>query len=55
MLGCRIGKGGTPTLSTPAPNARSTASLYARCTPAMAAGVTSTFWTVRDLIEMIET
>jgi hypothetical protein len=26
-----------------------------RCTPAMAAGVTSTFWTVRDLVEMIET
>jgi hypothetical protein len=26
-----------------------------RCTPAMAAGVTSIFWTVRDLVEMIET
>ena len=26
-----------------------------RCTPAMAAGVTSAFWTVRDLVEMIET
>jgi hypothetical protein len=26
-----------------------------RCTPAMAARVTSTFWTVRDLVEMIET
>ena len=25
-----------------------------RCTPAMAAGVTDTFWTVRDLVEMIE-
>jgi IS1 family transposase len=25
-----------------------------RCTPAMAAGVTNTFWTVRDLVEMIE-
>lgn len=25
-----------------------------RCTPAMSAGVTNTFWTVRDLIEMIE-
>jgi IS1 family transposase len=25
-----------------------------RCTPAMAAGVTSTFWTVRDLVDMIE-
>jgi IS1 family transposase len=25
-----------------------------RCTPAMAAGVTSTLWTVRDLVEMIE-
>jgi IS1 family transposase len=25
-----------------------------RCTPAMAAGVTNTFWTVRDLITMIE-
>jgi IS1 family transposase len=25
-----------------------------RCTPAMAAGVTNTFWTVRDLIEMVE-
>ncbi len=26
-----------------------------RCTPAMAAGVTSTFGTVRDLVEMVET
>ena len=26
-----------------------------RCTPAMASGVTNTFWTVRDLVEMIET
>ncbi|HEV3243469.1 MAG TPA: IS1 family transposase [Chthoniobacterales bacterium] len=26
-----------------------------RCTPAMAAGVANTFWTVRDLVEMIET
>jgi len=25
-----------------------------RCTPAMAAGVTNTFWTVRDLVEMVE-
>lgn len=25
-----------------------------RCTPAMAAGVTDTFWTVRDLVEMVE-
>lgn len=25
-----------------------------RCTPAMAAGVTDTFWTVRDLVQMIE-
>lgn len=25
-----------------------------RCTPAMAAGVTNTLWTVRDLVEMIE-
>src|SRR6266545_6177931 len=25
-----------------------------RCTPAMAAGVTDTFWTVRDLVEKIE-
>ena len=25
-----------------------------RCTPAMAAGVTSSLWTVRDLVEMIE-
>jgi len=25
-----------------------------RCTPAMAAGVTDTFWTVRDLVTMIE-
>jgi hypothetical protein len=25
-----------------------------RCTPAMAAGVTNTFWTVRDLVMMIE-
>jgi hypothetical protein len=25
-----------------------------RCTPAMAAGVVNTFWTVRDLVEMIE-
>jgi IS1 family transposase len=25
-----------------------------RCTPAMAAGVTNTFWTVRDLVTMIE-
>ena len=25
-----------------------------RCTPAMAAGVTNTFWTVRDLVDMIE-
>jgi hypothetical protein len=25
-----------------------------RCTPAMAAVVTSTFWTVRDLVEMVE-
>ena len=25
-----------------------------RCTPAMAAGVTNTCWTVRDLVEMIE-
>jgi IS1 family transposase len=25
-----------------------------RCTPAMAAGVANTFWTVRDLVEMIE-
>ena len=25
-----------------------------RCTPAMAAGVTDTFWTVRHLVEMIE-
>src|SRR6266446_1689573 len=25
-----------------------------RCTPAMAAGVTDTFWTVRDLVDMIE-
>ena len=25
-----------------------------RCTPAMAAGVTNTFWTVRDLITMVE-
>ncbi len=24
------------------------------CTPAMAAGVTDTFWTVRDLVEMVE-
>jgi IS1 family transposase len=25
-----------------------------RCTPAMAAGVTNTLWTVRDLVEMVE-
>jgi hypothetical protein len=25
-----------------------------RCTPAMAAGVTNTFWTVRDLVEMVQ-
>jgi hypothetical protein len=25
-----------------------------RCTPAMAAGVVNTFWTVRDLVEMID-
>jgi IS1 family transposase len=25
-----------------------------RCTPAMAAGVTNTFWTVRDLVEMVD-
>jgi IS1 family transposase len=25
-----------------------------RCTPAMAAGVTNTFWRVRDLVTMIE-
>jgi len=25
-----------------------------RCTPAMATGVTNTFWTVRDLVEMVE-
>ena len=25
-----------------------------RCTPAMAAGVTNSLWTVRDLVEMIE-
>jgi IS1 family transposase len=25
-----------------------------RCTPAMAAGVTNTFWTVRDLVTMVE-
>jgi hypothetical protein len=25
-----------------------------RCTPAMAAGVADTFWTVRDLVEMVE-
>lgn len=25
-----------------------------RCTPAMAAGVTNRFWTVRDLVEMVE-
>jgi hypothetical protein len=25
-----------------------------RCTPAMAAGVANTLWTVRDLVEMIE-
>jgi hypothetical protein len=25
-----------------------------RCTPAMAAGVTNTFWTVRDLVEKVE-
>jgi hypothetical protein len=25
-----------------------------RCTPAMAAGVTNTFWTVRDLVDMVE-
>jgi hypothetical protein len=25
-----------------------------RCTPAIAAGVADTFWTVRDLVEMIE-
>lgn len=24
------------------------------CTPAMAAGVTNTFWTVRDLVEMVD-
>jgi len=26
-----------------------------RCTPAIAAGIANTFWTVRDLVEMIET
>jgi len=25
-----------------------------RCTPAMAAGVMNTFWTVRDLVTMVE-
>ena len=31
-----------------------TVCLGIRCTPAMAAGVTNTLWTVRDLVEMIE-